>query len=127
MTKAELIRAISKRAGIPDVNAKLFFEVLLKRLSEILQSGQAVDFSGIGFLQLRKGKLQVKEQIPEDTSADSYLNLIVYYPNADEPDVKNLIFNIPDIDTQLQDTIKQYFSLSICKPVIPLKDVTETD
>ena len=127
MTKAELIRAISKRAGIPDVNAKLFFEVLLKRLSEILQAGQAVDFSGIGFLQLRKGKLQVKEQIPEDTSADSYLNLIVYYPNADEPDVKNLIFNIPDIDAQLQDTIEQSFSLSIGKPVIPLEGVKETD
>ena len=127
MTKAELIRAISKRAGIPDVNAKLFFEVLLKRLSEVLQPGQAADFSGIGFLQLRKGKLQIKEQTPKDTSADNYLNLIVYYPNADEPDVKKIIFNIPDIDAKLQDTIEQSFSLSIGKPVIPLEGVKETD
>ena len=127
MTKAELIRAISKRAGIPDVNAKLFFEVLLKRLSEILQPGQAAEFPGIGFLQLRKGKLQIKDQTSKDTSADNYLNLIVYYQNADEHDVKNLIFNIPDIDAQLQDTIEQSFSLSIGKPVIPLKGVKETD
>ncbi|HED37860.1 MAG TPA: hypothetical protein ENI76_06415, partial [Ignavibacteria bacterium] len=127
MTKAELIRAISKRAGIPDVNAKLFFEVLLKRLSEVLQPGQAAEFSGIGFLQLRKGKLLIKEKTSKDTPVNNYLNLIVYYQNADEPDVKNLIFNIPDVDAQLQDTIEQSFSLSIGKPVIPLKGVKETD
>ncbi len=127
MNKAELIRAVAKRAGIPDVNAKLFFEVLIKRLSEILQPGQAADIPGIGFLQYRMGKLQKKDDLKEDTSLKNNLNLIVYYQNEDEPDANNLIFNIPDIDSHAQDSIEQSFSLSIGKPVIPLKGVKETE
>ena len=125
MNKAELIRAIAKKVGIPDVNAKFFFEILLKRLSEILQPGQAIDISGNGFLQLRKGKLQTNEQ--DKSSLNNDINLIVYYERADEPDVDNLIFNIPEIDSQPKDTFEQSFSLSLGKPVIPLKGVKETE
>lgn len=127
MNKAELIRAISKRAGIPDTNAKLFFEVLLKRLSETLQPGQAADISGIGFLQLRKGKLQTSDKAEDDPIIKENLNLIVYYENADEPNTNNIIFNIPEIESHPKDSIEQSFSLSIGKPVIPLKGVNEND
>jgi len=127
MNKAELIRAISKRAGIPDANAKLFFEVLLKRLSDVLHPGQAADFPGIGFLQLRKGKLQTNDKTETDQLIKENLNLIVYYENADEPDSKNIIFNIPEIESHPKDSIEQSFSLSIGKPVIPLKGVNEND
>jgi len=127
MNKAELIRAISKRAGIPDNSAKLFFEVLLKRLSEVLQPGQAADISGIGFLQLREGKLQTKDKTETDQLIKENLKLIVYYENADEPDLKNIIFNIPEIESHSKDSIEQSFSLSIGKPVIPLKGVNEND
>jgi len=127
MNKAELIRAIAKRAGIPDINAKLFFEVLLKRLSEELQPGQAADIPGIGYLQLRKGKLLIKDEVKGETSSEEFLNLIVYYRKADKPDSENLIFNIPEIDSHPQDSIEQSFSLSIGKPVVPLEGVKETD
>ncbi|PIW69447.1 MAG: hypothetical protein COW08_07100 [Ignavibacteriales bacterium CG12_big_fil_rev_8_21_14_0_65_30_8] len=127
MNKAELIRAISKRAGIPDTNAKLFFEVLLKRLSETLQPGQAADISGIGFLQLRKGKLQTSDKTEDDPVIKEDLNLIVFYENADEPNTNNIIFNIPEIESHPKDSIEQTFSLSIGKPVIPLKGVNEND
>ena len=42
MTKAELIRKIAKHAGVPDSEAKIFFELLLKKSSDLLKAGEAI-------------------------------------------------------------------------------------
>ena len=35
MTKAELIRKVAKNVGVPDTDAKIFFELFLKRISAV--------------------------------------------------------------------------------------------
>ena len=129
MTKAELIRKITKRAGVPDSEAKVFFEIFLKRASELLNPGQAVLLKGFGHFQYRKGK--IKTHSGEGAGQEAiYVDLMVYYPSKQyEQEIKeNLIFNIPAIQqTENFNPVDACFSLSIGKPVIPLKGVKSVD
>lgn len=129
MTKAELIRKITKRAGIPDSEAKVFFEIFLKKASELLTPGQAVLLKGFGHFQYRKGK--IKTHSTEDGGHNAiYVDLMVYYPSKqfEQEITENLIFNVPAIQ-QINNfnPVDAYFSLSIGKPVIPLKGVKSVD
>ena len=51
MTKAELIRKLAKKAGIPDSEAKVFFEIFLRKASEILKLGEAIKLKNFGYFQ----------------------------------------------------------------------------
>ena len=58
MTKAELIRKVAKRAGIPDQEAKFFFELFLKKASLKLHPGETIKLKGLGYFQLKKGRIK---------------------------------------------------------------------
>ena len=58
MTKAELIRKFSKSSGIPDQDAKIFFELLLKRISSATKIGQSLFLNGYGYFNLIKGSIK---------------------------------------------------------------------
>ena len=58
MTKAELIRKIAKRSGVPDSEAKIFFEIFLKRISVLLKPGEAIKLNAFGYFNYRKALVQ---------------------------------------------------------------------
>ncbi len=137
MTKAELIRKIAKRAGAPDSEAKVFFEIFLKKSSELLSPGEALLLKGFGHFQFKKGKIRTSiknKSIPEREPV--FIDLIVYYPagllGEDVPESttvlkEEIIFNVPALQVENYNPLDSHFSFSIGKPVIPLKDVSSTD
>jgi nucleoid DNA-binding protein len=123
MTKAEIIRKLAKRAGVQDLDAKIFFEVFLRKVSLQLNPGETIKIKNIGYFQMRTGK--IKKTSEEDSNRDHILaDLIVFHPLYDEPDESEytLIFNVPCKTEEEYNVIDSYFSLSFGKPVIPLKD-----
>ncbi|MGA8263446.1 MAG: HU family DNA-binding protein [Ignavibacteriaceae bacterium] len=130
MTKAELIRKIAKRAGVPDSEAKVFFEIFLKKSSDLLSPGEAIFLKGFGHFQLRKGK--IRTSIPETESSDKdsiFVELMVYYPTKlREEEVKEeIVFNVPVLKYEKYNPLDSHFSLSIGKPVIPVEGVNSSD
>ncbi len=130
MTKAELIRKISNRAGVPDSEAKVFFEIFLKKSSELLSPGEAIFLKGFGHFQLRKGMIKSSDQDMENLPKDSiFLELMVYYPTTlREEEVKEeIVFNVPAAQYGKYNPIDSHFSLSIGKPIIPIKGISTQD
>lgn len=130
MTKAELIRKIAKRAGVPDSEAKVFFEIFLKKSSELLSPGEAVFLKGFGYFQLRKGKIRTNIPETENSEKDSiFVELMVYYPaKFREEEVKEeIIFNVPVLKFEDYNPLDSHFSLSIGKPVIPVVGISSSD
>ncbi len=127
MNKAELIRKISKKAGVPDTEAKKFFEIFLKNASEILKPGESIDIDGVGMFQLRVGQIENRSsQNPEEEYI--YSDLIIYINKDENPsEDEEIIFNVPSGIEKEYQPVDSYFSLSIGKPIIPLKGVKETE
>ena len=127
MTKAELIRKLSRLAGIPDSEAKIFFENFLVRTSEILRLGEAIKINGFGYFQLKRGMFKnVASSISKSNVA--YSDLIFYTPlDQNEELSENLIFNIPSLREEDFHHVDLYFSLSIGKPIIPMQNISSDD
>jgi hypothetical protein len=124
MTKAEIIRKLAKRVGVQDLDAKIFFEVFLRKVSLQLNPGETIRVKNIGYFQMRTGK--IKNTSPaEHVLAD----LIVYHPLMNDLTEagERLIFNIPFKTEEEYNIIDSYFSLSFGKPVIPLKDANVSE
>lgn len=120
MTKAELIRKIAKRSGVPDSEAKYFFELFLKKLALQLKPGESVRLKSIGFFQLRTGRIK---------NEDIHSELMVFYPaeNLQEETAENMIFNIPLLDEPKFNPVDTLFSLSFGRPVIPLQNTSTSE
>jgi hypothetical protein len=104
MTKTELIKKIAGQNNIPGSEEKLFFEILLKRCSEILNSGES--------LNTAFGKLIYRKAIDEPENES-----IIFITNENE----ELLFDIPQKEED-NFSIDSYFSISLGKPIIPLQD-----
>ncbi len=124
MTKAELIRKIAKQSGVPDTEAKLFFEIFLRKAAGITEPGDALLVPEFGYFLPKKGKMNISNF--EGEKQDVFLDLIVFKPSKDEK-LDNLIFNVPEANTNGSKQVDSYFSLSIGKPVIPLQGVKDVD
>ncbi|HQJ46099.1 MAG TPA: hypothetical protein PK195_05625, partial [Ignavibacteriaceae bacterium] len=130
MTKAELIRKFSKSSGIPDQDAKIFFELLLKRISSATKIGQSLFLNGYGYFNLIKGS--IKKPVftyEENEAAEEEIDLILFSEESDlkNSDTKGLVFSIPLADDDDFHPIDAAFSLSIGKPLIPLRGVPFDD
>jgi hypothetical protein len=126
MTKAELIRKIVKRSGIPDSEAKVFFEIFLQKTSGMLRPGQAVKLNDFGYFQLRLAVFNITPAKPVGKINQINTEVIVFtHLNGGEEE--GLIFNIPAVVTGKFNFIDSYFSLSEGKPVIPLMGVRNSD
>jgi cell division septation protein DedD/nucleoid DNA-binding protein len=126
MTKAEIIRKLAKRVGVQDLDAKIFFEVFLRKVSLQLNPGETIRVKNIGYFQMRTGKIKnISVGNPEHVLAD----LIVYHPLRNDIDEagESLIFNIPFKTEEEYNVIDSYFSLSFGKPVIPLKNANVSE
>lgn len=130
MTRSELIKKISRKAGVPDSDVKLFFEILLKRLSSVLKIGQAAFIKELGYFFLLKGKINKSRMnfIDEDVP-DSYIDFILFSlnKNLQSSIQEGLIFNVPTSEEDDFHPVDSYFSLSIGKPLIPLRGVSSDE
>ncbi|MHB1686205.1 MAG: SPOR domain-containing protein [Ignavibacteriaceae bacterium] len=128
MTKAELIRKLARKAGAPDSEAKIFFEIFLRKASEILKLGEAIKLKSFGYFQFRRGMIKNISSSAGSIKNLAYADLMVFTPlNESEEANENLIFNIPSSRDEEFHYVDLYFSLSIGKPVIPLKGVIDTE
>lgn len=118
MTKAELIRKVAKRAGIPDQEAKFFFELFLKKVSLKLHPGETIKMNSLGYFQLKTGRIK-NTGTPE--GKDIHSEFIVFYSLDSYISDENLVFNVPELEEENYNYIDSFFSLSFGKPVIPLK------
>jgi cell division septation protein DedD/nucleoid DNA-binding protein len=130
MTRAELIKKISRKAGIPDSDVKLFFEILLKKLSSSLKIGQAAYLKDFGYFFLLKGKInQSRLNFIEDNVPDTFIDFILFSLNKDLKSSieEGLIFNVPTVEDDDFHIVDTYFSLSIGKPLIPIRGTSSDE
>ncbi len=130
MTRSELIRKISKRAGVPDSETKIFFEIFLKRLSSVLKTGQALNLKGFGYLYLLQGKIVRSDDEFEPGKVKPELIDLIYYSSDKLKDKKSFdgwFFIVPVSEEDDFNAVDATFSLSFGKPLIPFKGIVDTD
>ena len=130
MTRSELIRKISKQAGVPDSESRIFFEIFLRKLTAILRIGQAINIKGFGYFYLLQGKIiKSADNVDSENYQPEFIDLI-YFSSSKVEDLKKndgLFFNIPITDEEEFNSVDASFSLSFGKPLIPFKGYTESD
>jgi hypothetical protein len=117
MTKTELIKKFARNSGVPDSEARIFFEVFLRKLESRLNLKQVFKIPDIGSFKLKKDYIKSKAGMRE-------LNVISFLQHIDSEE--ELIFHIPD-EPELYSSLDPYFSLSFGKPVIPLEGTESTE
>ena len=126
MTKAELIRKIAKYVGVPDTDAKIFFELFLKKTSAVVEVGQSIFVKDFGYFHLIKGSIKKPVfSFKDNEVSEEEVELVLFSEDKDlrKSDTKGLVFNIPFFDEEDYHPIDSSFSLSIGKPLIPLRGV----
>jgi len=126
MTKSELIRKIAKNVGVPDTDAKIFFELFLKRISAVVEIGQSIFAKDFGYFHLIKGSIKKPVfSFKDNEVSEEAVELVLFSEDKDlrKSDTKGLVFNIPFFDEDDYHPIDSTFSLSIGKPLIPLRGV----
>jgi cell division septation protein DedD/nucleoid DNA-binding protein len=126
MTKAELIRKVAKNVGVPDTDAKIFFELFLKRISAVVEIGQSIFVKDFGYFHLIKGSIKKPVfSFKDNEISEEAVELVLFSEDKDlrKSDTKGLVFNIPFFDEDDYHPIDSTFSLSIGKPLIPLRGV----
>ncbi|MBK7629670.1 MAG: SPOR domain-containing protein [Ignavibacteriales bacterium] len=126
MTKAELIKKVAKNVGVPDTDAKIFFELFLKRISAVVEIGQSIFVKDFGYFHLIKGSIKKPVfSFKDNEVSEEAVELILFSEEKDlrKSDTKGIVFNIPSFDEEDYHPIDSTFSLSIGKPLIPLRGV----
>ena len=122
MTRAELIHKIARDYGVPDYEAKYFFETFLQKISVILKPGQAIKIRDYGLFQQRHTVIM---STSFTAKKDLQCDVITFTP--EEGSKSPLVFNIPSNPVEKINMIDAYFSLSIGKPVIPLEGIKASE
>ena len=109
MTKAELIFKIAKRAGIPETEAKVFFESFLKKIAANINAGGAVHLDNLGVFIIKEGiSDNLNSRKHEPRIEHKFTELVIFqpeesfdekHPNTIE-ESSSLIFNIPNVKTK---------------------------
>ena len=109
MDKSLIIEKIAKHFGIQDSEQKFFFEIFLRKCSEALDAGESLQIGEMGKIEHRKA-------LHEE---NAYMMVVI-------TDEDEFVFDIPDEDKEVQ-SIDSYFSISIGKPVIPLRENDDSE
>jgi len=123
MNKAELIKYLVKLSGVSITESKLFFESVLRIISNSLMNGDTIKIPDGGYFHFRKAKLDTSSAVLNDKLfTEKVLDIIIYSPEKDikKTQRENLIFNVPEPDTVIVNFLDSYFSFSIDKQLIPL-------
>jgi cell division septation protein DedD len=130
MTKSELILKFSKIHSVDQTDSKVFFEILLKKISNNLGVGQTISIPDFGCFHRIKGKIK-KPSVgySSDEISEEIIDLLLYSEEKKlgQSEAKGFVFNIPFIDDEDYHLVDSYFSLSIGKPLIPLRGTIHYD
>ncbi|NNG27565.1 MAG: hypothetical protein HKM87_08565, partial [Ignavibacteriaceae bacterium] len=128
MTGTELIKIVTKKAGIPESEAKLFFELFIKGLSDIMKPGESAKFSDVGYFHLRTAKKNAgSNEYEKVSSGKDKINVMLFSKEVEQMDDldNNFVFTVHNIPESEHDEIDSYFSLSVGKPVFPVEGFTD--
>lgn len=123
MNKSELIKYLVKLSGVSISESKLFFESILRVISNSLMNGDSIKIPQGGYFHFRKAKLDTRSALLKDKLfTEKVLDIIIYSPEKDfkKTQRQNLIFNVPEPDTTVVNFLDSYFSFSIDKQLIPV-------
>lgn len=130
MIRSEVIRRISRNAGVPDSETKIFFEIFLKRLSTVLRTGQALYIKGIGYLYSLQGKIEKAESEDENEYLQPEIIDLIYFSEQsvkENNSFDGLFFIVPVSEEDEFNAVDASFSLSFGKPLIPFKGIVDTN
>ncbi len=112
MNKSEIIKKISDKAGVPEEQQKSFFEIFLVKIADEQDNNIPVVIPEIGSFEFHKSF--------NDSESDSIL--------FKSHDTDDLYFDVPERENYIStESVDSYFSISIGKPVIPLKNGDEDE
>ncbi len=114
---SELIRRIAVKYGVPEPEAKMFFEIFLVLISNKLAPGDHLFMKGTGYFHLKRALMR------GPGTPGKEITIVLFSTELNEsPTLKDhLLLNVPHVSED--DYFKSpdhHFSLSIGKPVIPL-------
>ncbi len=130
MTKSEVIKKIARLAGIPETEAKRFFEILLDKLYFHLKNNNIVTIEEIG--EFRLGKFD-RIGHKEESFENKFIFLLPtiqkenFHQKNEKESVQPLVFNIPQGMQVEENILDEHFSLSIGKPLIPIGEISSDD
>ena len=120
MRKTDLVKLITRKAGISDSSANEFFDIFLRNIAGEMELGESARFSNLGYFHYRRGKIKKQNDESENHKIED-LDLIIFSPSP-QLNIKshdNVVFCIPEIHDGVPDSIDTHFSLSVGKPVLP--------
>ena len=120
MRKTDLVKLITRKAGISDSSANEFFDIFLRNIVGELELGESARFSNLGYFHYRRGKIKKQNDESENRKIED-LDLIIFSPSS-RLNIKshdNVVFCIPEINDGVPNSIDTHFSLSVGKPVLP--------
>ena len=120
MRKTDLVKLITRKAGVSDSSANEFFDIFLRDIAGEMELGESARFSNLGYFHYRRGKIK-KQSDEKDAHKIENLDLIIFSPSS-QLNIKshdNVVFCIPETHDGVQETIDTHFSLSVGKPVLP--------
>jgi nucleoid DNA-binding protein/cell division septation protein DedD len=116
MTRTELVKKIIRFAGVPEQETKVFMETLLRRLASLLSHEDVFKISGIGAFKVKN----LHDDFSKTLSANS--NVILFNDDYFFGDGgTELLFGIPESKRENISEVDAVFSMSIGKPIIPLR------
>ncbi len=123
MNRSDLILKFSQNNSVDEIDSKVFFEILLIKVSNSLSVGQSISIPGFGYFHKIKGKIKKPSIGYSEEGIEEKIDLLLYseLKILGESESKGFVFNIPFSDYDEYDTVDSHFSLSIGKPVIPLR------
>ncbi len=120
MDKDALKNKIAEILGIAVSEKDLAFEMMLNRLSEILNYDDAINIPGIGIFSLKKEPL-LREERGENIGVSAKRNLIFLPEATDSTTTSKAMYLTFNLDSSNQDYLEfdeNIFSISVGKPLV---------
>lgn len=117
MKRSQFINSLAKKAGVKESEARLFAEIFLRKVYELIQPGDGILLDGIGTANFARTRFD--QDIPSDNRDDLAEVIIFNEVQLDgSSDRKPVIFTIPAPEEIKHNPLDKYFNLSPSKPVL---------
>lgn len=117
MERYQFINSLAKKAGVNESETRLFAEIFLRKVYELLQPGDAVKVNGIGTAYFARTKFNlnnIAEQKDDFTEVIIFSDLLL----NGNGESKSVIFTLPAAEEIKHSALDKFFSLSPSKPVV---------
>lgn len=131
MDRSQLLKKVATILGVSDTEKELAFEVLLEKISELLEPDEAIKVPDLGYFQVKKKPTKLVERIIESDLGAESKDTLLFSPVTDELAEKELMFLTFEINAKQGNSNKvdeNVFDIGFGKPILPLaKEIGQTD